>query len=170
MIENPYRLGIDQIQKFLPHRAPFLLIDRVLEIHPKGDLGDLSSDSKVGVKVVAIKNATFNEAHFQGHFPGFAIMPGVLILESMAQAASMSLYPYLKDKIGGEQEFSCILVGIDGVRFRKPVVPGDQLRIETTVTKGRAKIWGFHCEATVDGQKVAEADLLANLVLGKAGA
>ena len=72
--ENPYRLNIDQVQKYLPHRAPFLLIDRVLEIHPLGDLKDMSPKDKVGVKVVALKNVTYNEPCFQGHFPGFSIM------------------------------------------------------------------------------------------------
>ena len=166
MSENPYRLGIDQIQKFLPHRQPFLLIDRVLEIHPTGDLDDLSN-GKIGTKVIALKNVSFNEPCFAGHFPGFAILPGVLLVEIMAQAASFSVYPYMMkdgEKKGGD--FQCILVGVDNARFRKPVVPGDTLRIETTVTKCRGRLWAFQCVVLVEGLKVAEADIIANLVSG----
>jgi 3-hydroxyacyl-[acyl-carrier-protein] dehydratase len=163
---NPYRLNVDQIQKFLPHRAPFLMIDRVLEIHPVGDLSNFTFDqSKVGVKVSALKSVSFNEPHFQGHFPGFAIMPGVLIVEAMAQAASFSIYPYMMDDIAKiSRSFECILVGVDNVRFRKPVVPGDQIRLDSEVTRVRGRLWGFKCQASVDGQLVAEADLLANLI------
>jgi 3-hydroxyacyl-[acyl-carrier-protein] dehydratase len=162
---SEFKLNIERIQEFLPHRAPFLLVDRILEIHPTGDLNDVSSNNKTGTRVVGIKNVSFNEAFFQGHFPGFAIMPGVLITESMAQVASFSLYPYMHrdlDKYRGK--FQCILVGIESARFRRPVVPGDALRIETTVTKTRSKLWAFGCSATVDGQKVAEAEILANLI------
>jgi 3-hydroxyacyl-[acyl-carrier-protein] dehydratase len=159
-----YRLGIDQIQRFLPHRPPFLLIDRILEIHPVGDLDDFDA-SKAGVKVVAIKNVSFNEPHFQGHFPGFAIMPGVLIVEAMAQAASFAVYPYLsKDLDRLARAFQCILVGVNDARFRRPVVPGDTLRIDVEVTKNRGKLWMFHCVASVDGDKAADANLLANLI------
>jgi len=166
--ENPYRLNIDQVQKYLPHRAPFLLIDRVLEIHPLGNLMDMSPKDKVGVKVVALKNVTYNEPCFQGHFPGFSIMPGVLLIEIMAQAASFSVYPYFLASTGGDIEhmsrnFQCILVGVDSARFRRPVIPGDTLRIETTVTRCRGKLWGFNCVISVDGQRVADADILANL-------
>ena len=101
MSENKYRLNIDQIQKFLPHRPPFLLIDRVLEIHPTGDVNDMSPNNKLGTRVVALKNVSYNESYFQGHFPGFAILPGVLILETMAQAASFSVYPYLAAQAAG---------------------------------------------------------------------
>jgi 3-hydroxyacyl-[acyl-carrier-protein] dehydratase len=172
---SEFRLSIERIQEFLPHRAPFLLVDRVLEIHPTGDLNDLSSNNKTGTRVVAIKNVTFNEGFFQGHFPGFAIMPGVLITETMAQTASFSLYPYMYRELEKYRgKFQCILVGVESARFRKPVVPGDTLRIESTVSKTRGKLWAFSCQATVDGQKVAEAEILANLVfsddvVGKAG-
>lgn len=161
-----YRLNVDQIQKFLPHRYPFLMVDRVLEIHPVGDLANFAFDqSKIGIKVVAQKSVAFNEPWFQGHFPGFAIMPGVLLLESMAQAASFSIYPYMCDDIGRlSRDFECILVGVDGVRFRKPVVPGDSLRLQSEVTRVRGRLWGFKCEASVDGQLVAEAEILANLI------
>lgn len=168
MSENPYRLNVDQIKKFLPHRAPFLLVDRILEIHPTGDLSDVSHNGKVGTRVVALKNVSYNEPYFQGHFPGYAIMPGVLLLETMAQAASFSLYPYLANQPEGvgmmAKNFQCIFVGVDGARFRRPVVPGDTVRIETQVTKCRGRLWAFECVALVDGQKVAEADIMANLI------
>lgn len=162
---NEWKLNIDQVRRFLPHRAPFLFVDRVLEIHPQGDLNDLSSANKVGVRVVAQKCVSYNEPFFQGHFPQFSILPGVIILETMAQVSCFSLYPYMaRDMDRLARDFQCIFVGIDGVRFRKPVVPGDVMRIETVVTKCRGKLWGFHCEAKVDGQVVAEADILANLI------
>ncbi len=161
-----YRLNIERIQEYLPHRPPFLLIDRILEIEPKGTLGDVSAEGKVGTRVVSLKNVSFNEAYFQGHFPGFAILPGVLILESMAQTASFSLYPHMRDQLEKYRgKFQCILVGVEGARFRRPVVPGDSLRIESVVTKTRGRLWAFQCVATVDGQKAAEAEILANLIL-----
>lgn len=169
--ENRYRLGADQIRKYIPHRAPFLLVDRILEIHHKSDLKSVSSsDDKEGIQVVGIKNVTYNEPFFQGHFPNFSIMPGVLIIESMAQVASFSLYPFLEHDLERiARDFQCILVGVDKVRFRRPVVPGDTLRIETVVKKCRGKIWMFDAIATVDGQKVAEAELMANLILQSEG-
>ncbi|MEK6577819.1 MAG: 3-hydroxyacyl-ACP dehydratase FabZ [Bdellovibrionota bacterium] len=164
--ETPYRLSIEQVQKFLPHRYPFLLIDRVLEIHPTGNLSIIeASADKVGTRVVAMKNVTFNEPFFQGHFPAFSIMPGVLLIEAMAQAASFSVFPYFGSNFERlAKDFQCILVGVDSARFRKPVVPGDTLRFETTVTKCRGRLWGFSCVAIVEGQRVAEAEILANLI------
>src|ERR1700730_9418025 len=106
MAESQYRLNIDQIRTFLPHRAPFLLVDRVLEIHPNGDLNDFSPENMVGIKVVALKNYTYNEPYVMGHFPNFSIVPGVLLLETMAQAASFSIYPYMiKDLARLSREF-----------------------------------------------------------------
>ncbi len=167
MPENSYRLNIEQIQRFIPHRQPFLLIDRILEIEPKGNIAELNAGvDKVGTRVVALKNVTFNEPYFQGHFPGFAIVPGVLLIEMMAQAASFSVYPYAAGDLDHvTKRFQCILVGVDEARFRKPVVPGDTLRIESVVEKCRAGIWGFRVVITVEGQKVAEANILANLIL-----
>ncbi len=172
MSEKKYQLSIDEIRKFLPHRAPFLLVDRVLEIQPAGDVNDVSSpDGKVGSRCVGIKAVTYNEPFFQGHFPQFSIMPGVLIIEAMAQVSSLALYPYLaKDIDRLARDFQCVLVGVDGARFRRPVVPGDLLRIESVITKMRGKLWGFQCKATVDGRVVAEADILANLIANGAGA
>jgi 3-hydroxyacyl-[acyl-carrier-protein] dehydratase len=166
-MENSYRLNIEQIQRFLPHRSPFLLVDRILEIHTIGNYADEPFPyAPVGTKVVGIKNVSFNEAYFQGHFPSFPILPGVLIIETMAQVASFSVYPnILKDIDRLSREFQCILLGVDGARFRKPVVPGDTLRVETEVVKCRGKLWAFQCTAFVDGQKVAEAEVLANLTI-----
>ncbi len=163
-LENKYKLDIQQIRGFLPHRSPFLLVDRILEIHPSAPLSELVG---VGTRVVGLKNVTFNEPFFQGHFPDFSIMPGVLILEAMAQVATFSVYPNLSEDQGQyPKDFQCILVGVDGARFRKPVVPGDTLKIETEVTKCRGgKLYGFQCSAFVDGQRVAEAELMANLTV-----
>ena len=147
-----------EIQSILPHRYPFLLVDRIRELDPDR-------------RIVGIKNVTINEPFFQGHFPQFSIMPGVLIIEAMAQVSSLALYPYLaKDIDRLARDFQCVLVGVDGARFRRPVVPGDLLRIESVITKMRGKLWGFQCKATVDGQVVAEADILANLIANGAGA
>ena len=165
-MEKLFQLNINQIQKFLPHKTPFLLVDRILEIQlgPHA-AGEVVSPAPVGTRVVGIKNVTFNEPHFQGHFPNFSILPGVLIIESMAQVASFSIYPHLaKDMDRLARDFQCILVGVDQARFRKPVVPGDTLRIETEVVRCRGKLWAFQCTAFVDGHKVAEAEILANLV------
>ena len=162
---NPYSLNIQQIQKFLPHRAPFLMLDRVLEIHPAGSLDAPPPSASVGTQVVALKNFSYNEPFFQGHFPDYPIVPGVLIVETMAQAASFSVYPSMADDLERfSKQFQCILVGVDGARFRRPVVPGDSVRIETEVIRCRGKLWAFQCSAIVDGQKVAEAEVLANLV------
>jgi 3-hydroxyacyl-[acyl-carrier-protein] dehydratase len=165
--KNPYALSGEAVRKFLPHRYPFLLIDRVLSIDPKGDISNArGTEDKVGTKVVAIKNVSFNEPVFQGHFPNYAIFPGVMTVEAMAQAASFTTYPFVAhDPEQLEAGFSVILLGVDGVRFRKPIVPGDQIRIEATVSKCRGTIWGFDCVVTVDGAKVAEAQLLANMTL-----
>jgi 3-hydroxyacyl-[acyl-carrier-protein] dehydratase len=165
MAEGQYQLNIDQIRNFLPHRAPFLLVDRILSIEPTGRPGDLSPENdKTGTRVVALKSVSYGEPFFQGHFPEFSVMPGVLVIETMAQAASFSVYPYLRDANRMSREFSVLLVGVEGARFRRPVVPGDQLRIETTVTKSRGRLWVFQCVATVEGQRVAEAEILANLI------
>lgn len=171
--DTPYRLNIDQIRRFLPHRPPFLLVDRILGVQisdAAAKLGDLSthlasSDDKVGTQVWGLKNVSYNEGYFQGHFPSFSILPGVLILETMAQVASFSIYPYLaKDIDGMAGQFQCILVGVDSARFRKPVVPGDALQIHSTVSKCRGRLWAFQCVATVDGKTVADAEILANLI------
>jgi 3-hydroxyacyl-[acyl-carrier-protein] dehydratase len=164
-----YAVNGEGIRKFLPHRYPFLLVDRVLSIEPKGDLTNTKgSEEKIGTRVIAQKNVSFNEPMFQGHFPDYAIFPGVLTIEAMAQTASFAAYPFLIDNPAQMAAgFSVILLGVDDVRFRRPVVPGDVLKIEAVLEKCRGTIWGFKCEVTVDGTKVAEARILANLALGE---
>jgi 3-hydroxyacyl-[acyl-carrier-protein] dehydratase len=136
-----------EIMKILPHAYPFLLVDRILEIEP-------------GKRIVGIKNVTYNEPFFPGHFPGRPIMPGVLIVEAMAQAAGLLAFQS-KPETEGNQKKPVYFLGLDNVRFRKPVIPGDQLRLELEVTRQRQSIWGFKGKAWVDGKLVAEADLLA---------
>jgi len=141
-------MTIDEIKEYLPHRYPFLLIDRVIAFEQ-------------GVRVVALKNVTVNEPFFPGHFPHFAVMPGVLIVEAMAQAAAVLSLKSLGHKNDGKWVY--YFVGIDGARFKKPVVPGDQLMIEVTqgrVSRGLGKFQGV---ARVDGQVVAEAEMLCAL-------
>jgi 3-hydroxyacyl-[acyl-carrier-protein] dehydratase len=139
-------LDIEGIQKLLPHRPPFLLVDRVVAFEKD-------------TRLVAWKGVTMNEPFFQGHFPGAPVMPGVLILEALAQAgallACLSLTPEeTKQKI-------TYLMGIDGARFRKPVVPGDRLELEVEVTKHKGAVWKQKAVAKVDGQVVAEAEFMA---------
>ncbi len=162
-----YRLGIDQVRRWLPHRAPFLMVDRILSIEPIGSVDDRDfGSSKVGIKVLGLKCVSYNEPIFQGHFPQFSIFPGVMIVETMAQVASFSVYPYfMKTPDQDPPALETILIGVDDVRFRKPVVPGDTLHVSTTVTKCRGRIWAFDAVATVDGERVAEASILANLNL-----
>ena len=165
-MEKPqYYLDQKLIQEFLPHRQPFLLVDRILEISGPNPMDDENLKNKVGIKVIGQKNVTINEPFFQGHFPEFPIMPGVLIIEAMAQVASFAMYPLMIKKIREAQDrFQCALVGVDGARFRQPVTPGDVLRFETEVTGCRTSLWTFACKAYVEGKLVAEANLMANLV------
>ncbi|GAB0056357.1 3-hydroxyacyl-[acyl-carrier-protein] dehydratase FabZ [Candidatus Magnetaquicoccaceae bacterium FCR-1] len=134
-----------EILKTLPHRYPFLLVDRVEEVVP-------------GERLVALKNVTFNEPFFAGHFPGHPVMPGVLILEAMAQAGAM-LAGYI-DPVAVKGRL-VYFMAIDKARFRKPVVPGDQLLLELTLIKRRREIWRFGGVARVKGAVVAEAELMA---------
>lgn len=129
----------------LPHRYPFLLIDRVVEAQP-------------GQRIVAIKNVTFNEPQFPGHFPGHPVMPGVLILESMAQAAALLAYETDPAAVKGRLVY---FMAIDNARFRKPVIPGDQLRLEITLTKRRRDVWRFAAKAFTDDEVASEADIMA---------
>ncbi len=143
-----------EIMKILPHAYPFLLVDRILEV-------------EAGKRIVGIKNVTYNEPFFPGHFPGQPIMPGVLILEAMAQTAGILVFKSMseenQEKIDQHRKKPVFFLGIDNARFRKPVVPGDQLRFELEVTRQRQSVWGFKGKALVDGKLVAEADLLAML-------
>jgi 3-hydroxyacyl-[acyl-carrier-protein] dehydratase len=140
-------IEIEEIMNILPHDYPFLLVDRIVEI-------------EAGKRVVGIKNVTYNEPFFQGHFPGQPIMPGVLIIEAMAQTAGVLAFKSMPDEYLKKPVY---FLGMDNVRFRKPVIPGDQLRLELEVTKHRHSIWGFRGKAFVDGKLAAEAELLAML-------
>ncbi len=143
-------MDISEILTILPHRYPFLLVDRILELEP-------------GTRIVGLKNVTINEPFFQGHFPGHPIMPGVLIIESMAQVGGV-----LAVKSGEGKEGQLVFfLGIDRAKFRKPVYPGDQLRIEVTVIQGRPPFWRLKATASVDGKLMAEAELKA--MVGEAG-
>ena len=140
-------IEIKEIMNILPHAYPFLLVDRIIEIDP-------------GKRIVGIKNVTYNEPFFPGHFPGRPIMPGVLIVEAMAQTAGILVFNSLPQEPNKPPIY---FLGIDNVRFRKPVIPGDQLHLELEITKHRQSIWGFKGKALVDGKLVAEAELLAML-------
>ncbi|MEW9835775.1 3-hydroxyacyl-ACP dehydratase FabZ [Mesorhizobium marinum] len=144
-------VDILELMKLLPHRYPFLLIDRIVDID-----GDNSA--------TGIKNVTINEPHFQGHFPGQPVMPGVLLVEAMAQVAgAISLRA-----AGSDQPSLVYFLTIDGAKFRKPVVPGDQVEIKVRKIKKRGNIVRFACEAFVEGAMVAEAEIAA--MLAPAGA
>ena len=133
-----------EIMKLLPHRYPFLLVDKIVEF-------------ETGQKIVGVKNVTINEPFFQGHFPDHPIMPGVLILEAMAQAGG--IYAILAKEVGENQV--PYFVGIDKAKFRKPVLPGDVLRLDLELLKTRRGIYTFIGKAFVDGKLVAEAELKA---------
>lgn len=138
-------MDIHAILRNLPHRYPFLLVDRVLECVP-------------GERIRALKNVTINEPFFPGHFPHHPVMPGVLIVEALAQAAAV-----LSFRTMGEQpdDGSVVyLAGIDGARFKRPVVPGDQLLLEVSITRRMREVYKFACAASVDGQRAAECEIM----------
>ena len=139
--------GIIEIMKMLPHRYPFLLVDRILEVEP-------------GKRIVGLKNVTINEQFFQGHFPGAPVMPGVLILESMAQVAGVLIYRDLPDR----ENKLIYFTGIENAKFRRPVIPGDQLRIEMEALNRRNNFGKMQGRATVEGKLVAEAVVLFAIV------
>jgi beta-hydroxyacyl-ACP dehydratase FabZ len=141
-------LDINEIKKIIPHRYPFLLVDKIIEC---------DDDSRI----VGIKSVTINEPFFQGHFPEFPVMPGVLIVEAMAQVACILAMRVLKK----EGSSSVFFTGIDGVKFRKPVVPGDVLRLELTKTKQRGELFRFDGKVLVDEKVVTQGSIQA--VLGK---
>ncbi len=141
-------LSIGEIMDQLPHRYPFLLVDRVLEL-------------EAGKRIVAIKNVTINEPFFNGHFPGYPVMPGVLIVEALAQAGGIVA---LKALGGGKR--IAFFGGIDNCKFRRPVVPGDQLRLEVTVIANKGPVWKLHGEAFVGDALAARADLTATIPEG----
>jgi 3-hydroxyacyl-[acyl-carrier-protein] dehydratase len=140
-------LQIREIMDRIPHRYPFLLVDRLIEVVP-------------GQRVVAIKNVTINEPFFQGHFPGAPVMPGVLMIEAMAQAGAILLLTDIPDRASKLVYFT----GIDEARFRRPVVPGDQLRLTVEVLKLRARTCKMRGRAEVGDELAAEADIMSALV------
>jgi len=139
-------LDIDEIKKILPHRYPFLLVDRILELEP-------------GKRAVGIKNVTANEPFFQGHFPQRAVMPGVLIIEAMAQVGGVMILSVEEHK--GKLAY---LGTLDGVKFRRPIVPGDTLEMETELLRIRSNMGKVRCTARVGGQEVAVAQIMFALV------
>jgi 3-hydroxyacyl-[acyl-carrier-protein] dehydratase len=141
-------IDINEILQFLPHRYPFLLVDRLVEFEP----------SK---RAVGIKNVTCNEPFFSGHFPDKPIMPGVLIVEAMAQTGGVLAF-----KSFPEMKGSVLFIGIDNARFRRPVIPGDQLKMVVEVIKHKREIWVFEGKAFVDDELVAEAKIMAMLRQG----
>ncbi|NQY25977.1 MAG: 3-hydroxyacyl-ACP dehydratase FabZ [Piscirickettsiaceae bacterium] len=138
-------IDIHEIQELLPHRYPFLLIDKVIDFTP-------------GESLIGIKNITFNEPQFVGHFPQRVIMPGVLILESLAQATGLLAFKTASDLRSDNSLY--YLVGIDNARFRKPVEPGDQLQLEVKLIKNKRNMWKFSGRATVDGELIVSADIM----------
>jgi len=136
-------MDIKEIQNLLPHRYPFLLVDRIIDMQP-------------GVKAVGIKNVTINEEFFQGHFPGQPIMPGVLIIEALAQVAGLLAF-----SSGANVGKSVYFMSIEKAKFRKPVIPGDQLRLEVNVLQHRGNVWKFSGNAVVEEKIAAEADFTA---------
>ncbi|HZZ86639.1 MAG TPA: 3-hydroxyacyl-ACP dehydratase FabZ [Anaeromyxobacteraceae bacterium] len=145
--KTPAVLDVREIQKILPHRYPFLLVDRVVAWEPMKSL-------------TAWKSVTMNEPFFEGHFPGHPVMPGVLILEALAQAAALLA---MKSMGGDFANKVTYLMGIDGARFRKPVVPGDRLELTIEVTRAKGAVWKEKGTARVDGEVVAEAEFMAML-------
>lgn len=141
-------MDIHQILEHLPHRYPILLVDRVLACEP-------------GQSIHAIKNVTINEPFFMGHFPHHPVMPGVLILEALAQAAAILSFKTLGNKPDDKSVY--YFVGIDGARFKKPVSPGDQLNLHVEIIAHKRGIWKFKAEARVDGQVATEAELMCTV-------
>ncbi|HWF07235.1 MAG TPA: 3-hydroxyacyl-ACP dehydratase FabZ [Bryobacteraceae bacterium] len=138
-------LDVNEIRQILPHRYPFLLVDRITELEAE--------------RIVGIKNVTVNEPFFIGHFPDFPVMPGVLIVEAMAQTAGVLVLKSIPDR----ENKLVLLVSVDAARFRRPVVPGDQLRIEMVVIKRKGSVAKMAGKATVDGKVVAEAEVMCKL-------
>jgi beta-hydroxyacyl-ACP dehydratase FabZ len=147
MTEQKTIFDIQAILSFLPHRYPFLLVDKIVEFEK-------------GTRIVGIKNVTFNEPYFQGHFPDAPIMPGVLIIEAMAQAGGCLVFQSLPER----ENKLVFLIGVDNARFRQPVRPGDQLRLEMEVVRIKSRIGKLHGRASVDGEVVSEADVMFSLV------
>lgn len=143
--ENKINFDINQIMKMIPHRYPILLVDRIIEHVP-------------GESAVGLKNVTMNEPQFMGHFPGFPVMPGVLIVEAMAQTAALVVVDFLGDDAAGKVVY---FMTIDNARFRKPVTPGDSMHVHVEKIQSRGPVWKFKGVAKVDGKVCAEATFSA---------
>ena len=139
-----YCMDVEGIMERIPHRYPFLLIDGILNVKP-------------GESIVAAKNVSFNEPYFLGHFPGHPVMPGVLIVEAMAQAAGVLVWESVPPE---ERNFTLYLVGVEKTRFRQPVRPGDRLVVTATLTSRRRNFWRFDAVAEVDGKRVASSEFV----------
>jgi 3-hydroxyacyl-[acyl-carrier-protein] dehydratase len=148
--KNQENLSVDihEILKYLPHRYPFLLVDRVLSCEP-------------GKGITALKNVTINEPFFSGHFPNYPVMPGVLVIEALAQAAGILTLKSVSAK--PDQDSIFYFVGIDAARFKRPVQPGDQLILKATILRERIGIWKYSAKAEVDGRVAAEAELMCTM-------
>lgn len=145
MSVDPKRIDIKEILSLLPHRYPFIMVDRIVDV-------------ELGVSIKGIKNVSMNENFFQGHFPGEPVMPGVLMLEGMAQVGALLAYLTDREMAGTKLVY---FAGLDKVKFRQKVVPGDQLLYELSVLKRKSKFWVMAGKALVDGKLVAEAELMA---------
>jgi beta-hydroxyacyl-ACP dehydratase FabZ len=141
-------IDVQGVMDVLPHRYPFLFVDRIIELEE-------------GKRIVGIKNVTFNEPFFQGHFPGEPVMPGVLIIEALGQTAGVLAFRAMGKEAEGKGVY---LMSINRVKFRRPVVPGDQLRLELDVVKHRGMIWAFQGKALVDDQVAVEAEIMATIM------
>ncbi|MGH1403212.1 MAG: 3-hydroxyacyl-ACP dehydratase FabZ [Alphaproteobacteria bacterium] len=143
--DNTANIDINQIMQMIPHRYPILLVDRLLKLSP-------------GEGAVSLKNVTMNEPHFMGHFPGYPVMPGVLIVEAMAQTAALVVVDFLGEEAEGKVVY---FMTIDNARFRRPVTPGDSLHIHVDKIQSRGPVWKFKGVAKVDGKVCAEATFSA---------
>ena len=141
-------VDVARIMRAIPHRYPFLMIDRVLEM-------------VLGRSAIGVKNVTINEPFFEGHFPGHPVMPGVLIIEAMAQTAAVLVVETIGPDAAGKVVY---FMSVEGAKFRRPVVPGDQLRIHIVKERSRGSVWKFHAIARVDGVSVAEATYAAMIM------
>ncbi len=145
-------ITIDAIRRILPHDYPFLLVDRVLEIER-------------GKHIVALKNLTYNEAFFQGHFPKHPVLPGVLLIEALAQASGILVFDMLDNQSNEEKNALIYFMGVDKFRFRAPAVPGDSVQLEASIIQRHGDVWKLAVKASVDGKRIGEGEIMAKLVL-----